>query len=744
MSRIKFANVPKKSKVHKVLIGKRFNTKSNYLDISTANSKVKEAAKQLTPNSTVELDIIVDPEDGSNATYTAKSVYVAPEDEYSGLQGIADRLVSADDSGEAEKKVANIIEDELRDTVDETMATGLDYLQEEPEREFKEERKDFSNEEQINEERTIGGVPQEQENEYQDTEPKPMELDDTGNDTFPDFGIESPENDETKNESDNEHENLISRASYTERQQSFFVSSADNVVFNVEKLKQGLGYVDNPKNEHERSINAVIDRNIEKCHVSVTKSKYDKDVSRLNDETIDKLDQAYSRINEYLLEDTVEGKAGKETLENAAKAANEKKANEKESVDKKEAHAADVDNQAEKDIADYTKRIMAEAADRKQSYNAEQDRILEKRNRQIDDDLELQNQKTKDKFRKIEIRERNDKLREDQQEIKNKYISTHEALLETAKEEYAENVLHVEQNVFAAIKEMEKKKLKKQKAKNLEKQQKAKYKKLSELASLQKESNELKRKELELEEQKLQKQAAKEAEPVSALPLPEPVQLKQRPKRYFLDLDEEIIEESADSEKNSSKAKHRKRKAVTVVGIAVVLLGVGGYYGISNHPAYFQGRTNTDVNRSKTHHKNSDNQKHTAKPKEKIVEQKDKVEAQKAKSLEAPNPKPRANDSNVIRYYSTKNWAEKVDVLDGALGQGDVRALKQINDYHSTWISSLYYAIAIDDQVAMRNIYLQLNYAQKQKLSSGARHALALAFYDIKDWENGWKSLNGY
>lgn len=743
MSRIQFANVPKKSKVQKVLIGKRFGKKSNYLDVSLANSKVKEAAKQLPPNTTVEFDIIVDPEDGSRATYMAKNVYVEPADEYAGLQGIADRLVSTADSGEAEKKVANIIEDELRETVDETTSTGLEYLQEAPEKELKEERKDFSNEEQNNEERSIGGVPQELEDEHQDTEFPIMEPVNTGNDTFPDFGLESPENDETQSESDKEHESIISRAAFTEREQPFFVSCDDNAIFNIEKLKQGLGYLDNPKNEHERNINAVIDRNIEKCNVNITKSKFDKDISRLKDETIDKLDQAYSKTNQYLLEDTVEGKAGKETLENAAKAANEKKANEKEAVDKKEAHAADVDNQAKKDIADYTKRIMSEAADRKQSYSAEQDRILEKRNRQIDDDLELQNKKTKDKFRKLEIRERNEKLRSDQQEIKNKYISTHEALLETAKEEYAENVLHVEQNVFAAIKEMEKKELKKQKAKRQEKQQKAKYRKLSELANLQKESNNLKRKELELEERKLQQQASKDEEPVVyTLPLPEHEKPKQRPKRYFLD--EESIEESTDNQKNNSKAKHGKRKALTVVGIAVVLLGAGGYYGISNHPAYFSGLTNTDVNRSKTHHKNSDNQKHTAKPKEKIVEQKDKVEDKKAKSVEAPTPKPRANDSNVIRYYSTKNWAEKVDVLDGALGQGDVRALKQINDYHSTWISSLYYAIATNDQVTMRNIYLKLTYAQKQKLSSGARHALALAFYDIKDWENGWKSLNGY
>ena len=296
MSRIQFANVPKKSKVQKVLIGKRFGKKSNYLDVSLANSKVKEAAKQLPPNTTVEFDIIVDPEDGSRATYMAKNVYVEPADEYAGLQGIADRLVSTADSGEAEKKVANIIEDELRETVDETTSTGLEYLQEAPEKELKEERKDFSNEEQNNEERSIGGVPQELEDEHQDTEFPIMEPVNTGNDTFPDFGLESPENDETQSESDKEHESIISRAAFTEREQPFFVSCDDNAIFNIEKLKQGLGYLDNPKNEHERNINAVIDRNIEKCNVNITKSKFDKDISRLKDETIDKLDLIESRV----------------------------------------------------------------------------------------------------------------------------------------------------------------------------------------------------------------------------------------------------------------------------------------------------------------------------------------------------------------------------------------------------------------------------------------------------------------
>ncbi|MBA1395154.1 hypothetical protein EQ500_14990 [Lactobacillus sp. XV13L] len=70
--------------------------------------------------------------------------------------------------------------------------------------------------------------------------------------------------------------------------------------------------------------------------------------------------------------------------------------------------------------------------------------------------------------------------------------------------------------------------------------------------------------------------------------------------------------------------------------------------------------------------------------------------------------------------------------------------MKEINDAHPTWISRLYYAVAANDQAGMRAIYLQLTPRQKEKTSYAARHAIALSFYNIKDWQNGWLARNGY
>lgn len=90
------------------------------------------------------------------------------------------------------------------------------------------------------------------------------------------------------------------------------------------------------------------------------------------------------------------------------------------------------------------------------------------------------------------------------------------------------------------------------------------------------------------------------------------------------------------------------------------------------------------------------------------------------------------------KYDDLKDWSEKVDYLNGLVGQKDVRALQVINRKDPTNLSKLYLAIAENNQKDIRDTWLKMTADEKRTISDSARNAVVLAFYAVKDWHNGW------
>ena len=116
-----------------------------------------------------------------------------------------------------------------------------------------------------------------------------------------------------------------------------------------------------------------------------------------------------------------------------------------------------------------------------------------------------------------------------------------------------------------------------------------------------------------------------------------------------------------------------------------------------------------------------------------------------AKSKTKSTPTHLTRSQAVLKQYrETKTWAQKRDMLDGLLGQGDARNLKKIATIYSNPIANLYSAIANEDRAQTRDIWLSLTDDQRTEISNSAKKAVALAFYDIADWQDGWLARYAY
>lgn len=191
-----------------------------------------------------------------------------------------------------------------------------------------------------------------------------------------------------------------------------------------------------------------------------------------------------------------------------------------------------------------------------------------------------------------------------------------------------------------------------------------------------------------------------------------------------------------DDTENKPKKKNRVVPLTVVALLGFLGLGIG--YTMTHQktaaPATQVTKSNTNSSSSRSSNSSAKKQKEEAKTSEnhengaKSHKQKDN----KKVSL------------NLRAYESAKTWQDKVDILNGALGQHDDRALKQINDSKSaTKLSRLYEALVLKDDASVRQIYSSMTPSEKKDLSRSAANSTALAFYNIHDWQGGWEARNG-
>ncbi|RMC38121.1 hypothetical protein F5ESL0236_07765 [Lactobacillus sp. ESL0236] len=766
MSKIKFVNVPRSYR--KMLIGTRVLKTSRAIDVSTADAMVKKLASKLKDNEEVSLGIEVDTEDSNKENvFTISDAHIEKSDQNLGLRSIADRLCN-DNKGESNEqealRLANLLEKDLHDD-QEAFETSMDYL-------FNTEKeKNSDKDENIkDDQRPVRGVTptkvtkingkseettapitkKEEVNKKSENKAKiKEEVAPNPNDFLPHIQHQTID-DESKIKPASEEE-IIARSTFIAEKNIFQAVSDKNSeqVFNLTEIKRRLGYIDNPQDCYQRTLNAEIERDLEKCHLKNAAEEYKSAAARLKNDAISDLEKNYSEVNQSLIEDTVAGQVKNEIFETTGAASQEKKTNQVEAQQKIEAKNKELDDEKARRLADFTNQLDEEMRHRKEAFEKEQQLLVEKRNNQVEQDTKLKEKELKEKYRLREIQKRNSKLRSMHQETENRYNEKLENLFQEHKTKFAKNLEHLEKSVQTQSSRIDRQKKKDEKTKQMLEQQQAKI-------SVIKRANQLKEQELKYLEQHDKEYPIHLTETLSvgvANAIKEALKEQQQAivAGKTIDLDKAVdrnikannllpipVDSTKDLEKTEeqgeSKATHKSKHIYSLA--AILLLGLLGAAGYGSYYWYNAAHPDSKIDQTaqeKLLDKNKGNKSEAAQTKNKqVVNQPSKNKAEKAYK------------SNVLLYRATNNWSAKIDVLDGALGQGDVRALKEINDAYPTWISRLYYAVAANDENGMRSIYLQLTPRQKEKVSYVARHAIALSFYNVKDWHNGWLAKNGY
>lgn len=183
--------------------------------------------------------------------------------------------------------------------------------------------------------------------------------------------------------------------------------------------------------------------------------------------------------------------------------------------------------------------------------------------------------------------------------------------------------------------------------------------------------------------------------------------------------------------KNSKGMKNSKGvRALLAVAVVGAALG-SGYYLCSSQAK----PSETTITKSKkaAPRVNEDKSVNNDKEKNSATQKKSKTKKRQKTFVNA----------NLDKYITAKTWAQKVDVLNGALGQHDDRALKQINDRYSTKISQLYEFITLQNNAGVRKVWNAMSPAERHEVSRDARNAVVLAFYNVSDWNSAWKAKEG-
>lgn len=208
--------------------------------------------------------------------------------------------------------------------------------------------------------------------------------------------------------------------------------------------------------------------------------------------------------------------------------------------------------------------------------------------------------------------------------------------------------------------------------------------------------------------------------------------------------------------------KPSKKSIVAGITCAAILVGglVGGARYFMNNDEQHQAAPNVEVVKKK---KTASSPKASTKAAEKVkkIKKADKAKAQKPKATpkmsgSSTTTKSATTDNtinsqqtqadtqnNLKNYQAATTWQQKVDSLNAMLGQHDDRALKEINDSSPTKLSRLYEAITLKQNPTIRDIWLSMSQTEHKDLSRTAISAVAIAFYDISDWQHGWEVRNG-
>lgn len=770
---VTFDKVPKGAKKY-FQFKHKLSRKSPELDIKTADDAVKDYAKTLEEaDSNVTFTIFDDEdEDREESSFEAQ---ILPEDQDGGILNLIDRDLENENLTRDLEETVTTLKDQIFNELEPSLNDDEDDLNEDNGFMFNsnqildsddEVRDEIPPENDVNDE-TEDNSPTEESNSNAAANPSlnnvPTQL--------PEKVGTSPIQAGQTTETETSRSEVISYGKYTDANDILdrLPRGYDKNQFALNNIRHDLGYLDNPKDQYDQALNDKIDQALRDYSMQDIQRVYDEGLAKSKAAIVDRLKEAYNRVTKESLDKIVEGRTAAQIQQLVVKAAQQKQNNQSDLSKLKENKALELKTNDEAALAEYKKQLEEKRNLALKNFNDQEELKTRNANEQIDEQLKADKAKVERVARDEEVQKRNSELDDSRTTISNDFDHAVRNNYDKNNDLFEDNLKKVQEKVRLAKEQINQQK-------QLD-QEKAEEKRQREAEAARKERElDLKQKAIEqneslakLQQENMAKLPEEFAKAIAAaitqnnlenpnvkitlnndgknalVPVPhvdgEVVDLDDT-KKNDAPIDSESNEEDSElkpeTEDNSPKKRHYKSEIISLVCLAAAALG--GTWAYTNNHSNNEQKASIERSSSNSHvKKNKQSDKKSAN--EDIA--KNKKPNAKSKTKSTPTHLTRSQ-AVLKQYRETKNWAQKRDMLDGLLGQGDARNLKKIATIYSNPIANLYSAIANEDKAQTRDIWLSLTDDQRTEISNSAKKAVALAFYDIADWQDGWLARYAY
>lgn len=775
---VTFDKVPKGAKKY-FQFKHKLSRKSPELDIKTADDAVKDYAKSLEEaDSNVTFTIFDDEdEDREESSFEAQ---ILPEDQDGGILNLIDRDLENENLTRDQEETVTTLKDQIFNELEPSLSDDEEDLNKDNGFMFNnnqildsddEVRDEIPPENDVNDE-TEDNSPTEESNSNAATNPSlnnvPTQLPEEV-DALPIQAGQTTETETSRSE-------VISYGKYTDANDILdrLPRGYDKNQFALNNIRHDLGYLDNPKDQYDQALNDKIDQALRDYSMQDIQRVYDEGLAKSKAAIVDRLKEAYNRVTKESLDKIVEDRTAAQIQQLIVKATHQKQNNQSDLSKLKENKALELKTNDEAALAEYKKQLEEKRNIALKNFNDQEELKTRNANEQIDEQLKADKAKVERVARDEEVQKRNSELDDSRTTISNDFDHAVRNNYDKNNDLFEDNLKKVQEKVRLAKEQINQQKL-------LD-QEKAEEKRQREAEAARKERElDLKQKAIEqneslakLQQENMAKLPEEFAKAIAAaitqnnlenpnvkitlnndgknalVPVPhvdgEVVDLDDT-KKNDAPIDSESNEEDSElkpeTEDNSPKKRHYKSEIISLVCLAAAALG--GTWAYTNNHSNNEQKASIERSSSNSHVKKNKQSSSKQSDKKSANEDIAKNKKPNAKSKTKSTPTHLTRSQAVLKQYrETKNWAQKRDMLDGLLGQGDARNLKKIATIYSNPIASLYSAIANEDKAQTRDIWLSLTDDQRTEISNSAKKAVALAFYDIADWQDGWLARYAY
>lgn len=771
---VTFDKVPKGAKKY-FQFKHKLSRKSPELDIKTADDAVKDYAKSLEEaDSNVTFTIFDDEdEDREESSFEAQ---ILPEDQDGGILNLIDRDLENENLTRDQEETVTTLKDQIFNELEPSLSDDEEDLNKDNGFMFNnnqildsddEVRDEIPPENDVNDE-TEDNSPTEESNSNAATNPSlnnvPTQLPEEV-DALPIQAGQTTETETSRSE-------VISYGKYTDANDILdrLPRGYDKNQFALNNIRHDLGYLDNPKDQYDQALNDKIDQALRDYSMQDIQRVYDEGLAKSKAAIVDRLKEAYNRVTKESLDKIVEDRTAAQIQQLVVKATHQKQNNQSDLSKLKENKALELKTNDEAALAEYKKQLEEKRNIALKNFNDQEELKTRNANEQIDEQLKADKAKVERVARDEEVQKRNSELDDSRTTISNDFDHAVRNNYDKNNDLFEDNLKKVQEKVRLAKEQINQQKLLDQEKAEEKRQQEAEAARKERELDLKQKAIEQNESLAKLQQENMAKLPEEFAKAIAAaitqnnlenpnvkitlnndgknalVPVPhvdgEIVDLDDT-KKNDAPIDSESNEEDSElkpeTEDNSPKKHHYKSEIISLVCLAAATLG--GTWAYTNNHSNNEQKASIERSSSNSHVKKNKQSSSKQSAKKDIA----KNQKTNAKSKTKSTPTYLTRSQAILKQYrETKTWAQKRDMLDGLLGQGDARNLKKIATIYSNPIASLYSAIANEDKAQTRDIWLSLTDDQRTEISNSAKKAVALAFYDIADWQDGWLARYAY